>query len=390
MKRYITFLLLLFTILPIKAINVDSLQVSLLTVMPRPNQVYTIYGHSALRISCPREKIDVVYNWGIFDFGNPIVFSYHFLGGKTDYFVGIDSYNHFMYVYSLGNATVEEQILNLSAEEKEELLNILSINMLPENIVYQYSFLFDNCTTRIRDILEKSTGNKLIYPKQQEEVTFRDLIHSCTEPYPWMSFGIDLLIGNGADSLINLRNEMFLPLKLKEALDETYIQNQPIVISSKTVLKSEPSKLKSSSIFDSPLIVGFIILSFYILIAVFGIKKKRMFKGAFSPLFLVVGLGGIIVAFLVFKSELPSVSPNWNLLWVQPLHLFAFIGYFFKKMKSAITLYHGLNLLLLCSLLIAWNWIPQLLNVANIPYILCLALASGFWLFQIKTEKVNE
>ncbi|MDR0865913.1 MAG: DUF4105 domain-containing protein [Candidatus Symbiothrix sp.] len=383
MKRFILFFLLLSALLPVRAWETDSLQVSLLTVMPRPNEVYTIYGHTALRIQDPVQKIDAVFNWGTFDFNTPH-FLYRFVKGETDYFLSVSDYDRFIYVYSLGNADIVEQLLAVSPEGKTEIMNRLSTNLQPENLIYRYNFLFDNCTTRIRDLIEQGSDGRLVYPEQTEIVTFRDLIHSCTNPYPWMTFGIDLLIGSGADSLISVRQELFLPEKLMNAVDKS-----PLIIASNQVLTSLPEPVSEQRFWDSPLKIGFLILLIYITLAAAGIvsrikrsKPFSIFHFPFSILFLIAGLAGCIVAFTTLFSYHPCTSPNWNLLWLHPFHLIAFVGYLFKKSYRFISWYHAVNLVLLSVLLLGGYWIPQQLNPANIPFILCLGLASGcYWVY---------
>ena len=382
-KIYILLLFISFVFPSLKAWNTDSLQISLLTVMPRSNEVYTVYGHTALRIYDPTQNRDLVFNYGMFNFNEPN-FLFRFLKGETDYSLGVESYDNFLYGYYRGNSTVIEQILDISPQGKNDLLQMLSINLMPENLIYRYNFLFDNCTTRIRDIIEKYSGGELIYPEQTQKYTFRELIHSCTNPYPWMTFGIDLLIGSGADSLVNLRQTFFLPLHFKEALDKSYVNNSLIVISSEEVLKSSSDSSSELKFWDSPLKVGFFIFAIYLLIAFLGYIKRRKLKGAFGLLFLIAGLAGILIGFMTLFSYHPCTSSNWNLLWLHPFHLIAFIGYFFKKSYRIISWYHVVNLVLLSVLLIGWYWIPQGLNVANIPYILCLGLASGYWLYRTK------
>jgi hypothetical protein len=392
MKRYVLFFLIALAFQPLKAWNIDGLQISLLTVEPRPNEVYTIYGHTALRIYDPTDGKDSVFNYGTFDTSVPN-FLLNFVLGKTDYFLSVSSYEYFLYYYYRENSTVIEQILDISPVGKAEILQMLSINLLPENRTYRYDFLFDNCTTRIRDIIENYNGGKLIYPKQTKEVTFRDLIHSCTYPYPWMTFGIDLLIGSGADSLISLRQELFLPMRLKEVLDETYVltsenEKHPIVISSENVLTSTSESIVSINFWEQPYFYGWMLCVVFLAIVVIGLLKiKRKQEVAFSLLFLVAGIVGFIVAFITLFSEHPCTSPNWNLLWLHPFHLITFSGYFFKKSYRFITCYHLVNLVLLSGLLIGWNWIPQEFNIANIPFILCLGLASGHWLYITKKQK---
>jgi hypothetical protein len=379
MRHCLIFFLAVCAVLPAKALETENLQVSLLTVMPRPNKVYTIYGHTALRLYDPVQHVNAVFNWGTFDF-RASYFLYRFIKGETDYFLSVTDYESFLYAYSYDNAAVIEQILNITPEGKEALLQILSLNLQPENLVYRYNFLFDNCTTRIRDIIEKCSTDPLVYPEQTEKVTFRELIHSCTAPYPWMTFGIDLLIGNGADSLIQARQELFLPEKLMLAFDKI-----AIVSETEQVLKTVNEPVVKLKFWDSPMIIGFLLFTGYVLIAVWGRLKKRRFKGFFAPLFLVAGAAGCLVCFTTLFSEHPCTSPNWNLLWLHPFHLIAFAGYFRRlRVKSATTKlivgYHTVNLILLSVLLIGWHWIPQTLNPADIPYILCLGLASFFYI----------
>ncbi|HBC37349.1 MAG TPA: hypothetical protein DC016_00535, partial [Porphyromonadaceae bacterium] len=100
---------------------------------------------------------------------------------------------------------VYEQELNLAQPEKQQLWEALYLNHLPENRGYRYNYFYDNCATRPRDMVEKFAGGKIIYPPTKEGQTYRDLLHECLQPYPWNKFGIDLVIGAGADSPIDVR-----------------------------------------------------------------------------------------------------------------------------------------------------------------------------------------
>ncbi|MDR0542881.1 MAG: DUF4105 domain-containing protein [Dysgonamonadaceae bacterium] len=380
MKRCFLLCLLLFPFASLQAYQTDRLQVSLLTVAPRSGHAYTIYGHTALRLYDPSQSIDDVFNWGTFDFDAPH-FLYRFIRGETDYFLSRYSYAQFLYAYQMSNATVMEQILHLSPEGKELLLQKLSLNLQPENRIYRYNFLFDNCTTRVRYLIEQS-GSKLSYPPSTEKTTFRKLIHSCTETYPWMTFGIDLLIGSGADSLISAQQEVFLPVKLAKAVT-------PLVISSEQPLVAVPEPDVRLELWESPLVVACFILFVYLIVAVAGWMKRRPFKGWFAPLFLIAGAAGCLLAFMAAFSCHPCVSQNWNLLWLHPLHFVAFAGYFFKKPFRFVTWYHRVNFVLLCGLLSGWHWLPQRLNPADIPFILCLIVASAAVLFGKKQREAT-
>ena len=382
MKRYFLFLLSCWLFVPAQAYRTDSLQVSLLTVMPRSDYVWTKFGHTALRLYDPSQQIDRVLNWGTFDFEAPH-FIYRYIRGETDYFLSETDYVSFLWDYKRKNTSMVEQILDLSPEGKEILLEKIVTNLQPENRVYRYDFLFDNCTTRVRDLIEQSaTGPD--YPASAEKTTFRKLIHSYTEAYPWLTFGIDLLVGAGADSLISVRQTLFLPVNLKTILDTT-----PIVVSSKQLLTAIPEPDSKLGFWESPLIIGCLILLIYIIIVVRGWRKRRLFKVWFAPLFLVAGAAGCLLAFMVAFSYHPCMRPNWNLLWLHPLQLAGFVGCFFKKPRRWIRRYHVVNLVVLLGAVVGWHWIPQALNGADIPFMLCLGVASWAYLRYYRFKKAR-
>lgn len=387
--RHILILLALVLSVPIvKSQDYGNLRVSLLTVEPRPNEIYTVYGHSALRLQDDSLRMDVVFNWGTFDTTRPF-FIYYFLRGQTDYFLSTHSYDQFFYSYSRGNSTVVEQVLNFSPEEKARLMHILTDNLKEENRNYRYNFLFDNCTTRIRDIIADTYEGKLHYPEQERPLTFRELISSCTHPYPWMEFGINLVIGNGADSLVNLQQEMFLPEHLMNALQESTVRDREtgsrdLVLLKTTVMESDDIEVPDNSFWTSPLFIGILLFLFYLALILIGYKKGKRFSVFFALLFLLASIGGGIVFMLVFFSVHPCVSPNWNLVWLHPLHIIGVIGFFFKKIYPLFYWYHLVNLVLLCLFLLVWFLIPQYLDVANIPYIATLAMISGYSVYRKK------
>lgn len=390
MKRALFLLLTLFTLFQAKSQEYENLQVSLLTVEPRSNAVYTIFGHTALRLYDPTRDIDAVFNWGIFSFNKPN-FLFLFIKGETDYRLGTYSFTDFKFEYSFSGSTVVEQVLNIPEEKKAELIQILSTNLLPENIEYRYNYFFDNCTSRVRDIIEKVCGVEIIYPEQTEPTSFRTLIHECTEPYPWLEFGIDLLIGSGADSLVSYRNELWLPLKLKEAMDNSDAINAegyeyPMVLSSHIIMKVKQDSAIRSPFWTLPVSIGFLIFIIYLGILFAAYKKKRRYRFPFALLFLIAGIGGCIIATTCFFSIHPCTWPNWNILWIHPLHLIGFAGFIPKRVYRWSTWYHGLNFVILSLVLLAWHWIPQGMNIACIPFILSLWAVSGFQVFVVKKK----
>ncbi|MDR1764247.1 MAG: DUF4105 domain-containing protein [Dysgonamonadaceae bacterium] len=395
MKR-LFFFLFISCFFVAKAGNYDNAKVSLLTVMPRSNAVYTVFGHTALRIADPSQGLDIVLNWGTFDFNRPN-FLYHFIKGETDYFLSAASMLDFINAYRRGNSTVVEQEIAIPDSLKLLLINALDENLQPENIEYRYNYFFDNCTLRPRDLVEKYCGGELAYPEQNEELTFRRLVHGLTDAYPWLEFGIDFLIGSGADSLICGRSSQFLPERLMMAFDGATVlsgggSRRPLVISKRTLLEaSQPDGKnvgnKFENILQSPLFVGIILFLIVAVSIIWGlIRKKRLWW--LSILFLITGLGGCLVAFVAFFSVHPCTFPNWNLLWIHPLQLLGFAGFMLKRRSPVFVRYHALNFAVLAVLLLAWHWIPQELNIACIPLIACLLISSAYYLkYYVKQKK---
>jgi len=389
-NRLLFFFLLPITFSSAKSQTYENLQVSLLTVEPRSKAVWTIFGHTALRLYDP-DNIDAVLNWGTFDWEKPN-FILRYIKGETDYFLSESPFRYFILHYSYDGAAVTEQILNIPDDEKGALLKFIQNNLQPENSEYRYNFIFDNCTTRPRDIIERFCGGSMIYAEQTQAVTFRRLIHQNTKPYPWLEFGIDCVIGSGADSLITYRDELFLPERLMQALNHAVIKSaageeQPIVLTSKLLLSSPDSQPARLAFWERPLLIGLLILALYFTFVIVDYLKKYRFRLPYALLFFVAGTGGCVVVLLNFFSLHPCVQSNWNLLWLHPLHFIACIGFFFRKSYCVIRWYHAVNFVLLSSFLLGWFWIPQELNKAFIPFVVCLWIVSGLQAVVLKQRK---
>ena len=221
MKRFFSCIILSFFLLLLpagqaSANNNDSIRLSLLTCAPG-EEIYSLFGHTAIRYENPSQGIDVVFNYGLFSFNTPN-FIFRFSLGETDYQLGATDYERFAAEYAFFGRSVWQQTLNLTDEEKTELIRLLQENYRPENRVYRYNFFYDNCATRPRDKIEESIAGKVIYPAEPQDGshTFRDIVHQYCKGHPWARFGIDLCIGSEADQPITQRQMMFAPFYLME------------------------------------------------------------------------------------------------------------------------------------------------------------------------------
>ena len=208
----------------------EEARISLMTSAPYDEEVFTVYGHAALRIYDPKQNIDYIFNYGIFDFSKPN-FIYRFAKGETDYKLGVADFQDYVIEYQMRGSDITEQVLNLTQEEKEHIWDALLINYRPENRVYRYNFFFDNCATRPAAILEKEINGSVDYQYPYQSQTFRDLINYCTRNHPWLTFGCDLALGSPTDREATQHEMLFLPPYLKEAFSKATItgrDNPPI------------------------------------------------------------------------------------------------------------------------------------------------------------------
>jgi hypothetical protein len=333
-------------------------------------------------------------------------FIVNFVLGKTDYFLSAPSFERFLSHYARDGVGITEQVLDMPDNQKGELINLLKTNLLPENMEYRYNFVFDNCTTRPRDIIEKLCGGMIIDSKPRQPVTFRQLFHQYTKPNPWLTFGIDCVIGSGADSLISLQSELFLPEKLMDALEHWVVKKEEgsgslLVLDTKPILPNKAKQVQLS-FWNTPFAAAIVIFIICLASCLFYLRAKRreegiprqarddrfLFRLLFALLFFFTGVGGCIVFMLNFFSLHPCVQSNWNLLWLHPLHFIAVAGFFFRKSYSWIRWYHAVNFVLLSVLLLGWHWIPQELNKTCIPLILCLWMVSGLQAVVLKQKRI--
>ena len=378
----------------------EKASISLMTCGPWSGAVYAVYGHTALWVRDDSTHIDAVFNYGFFDSSQPN-FIYHFVRGETDYILGVTSFEDFISEYRFKGVAVWEQPLNLSQSEKQALWKALFVNSLPENRGYRYNFLYDNCATRPRDMVEKCIGGKIVYPHTNPDQSYRDLLHECLNPYPWMKFGIDLVIGAPADRKIDERAKMFLPIYLMHAFEGAKVEKNdstvyPLVQETKVMLSPMNNPTNESenhfSLLSDPLYSFLILFAISLGITIFQIKKKslNLLPKIFDTfLFAIAGIGGMIIFFLMFFSVHPATNPNWNFVWMNIFALLFAILFWVKPAEKVVYFYHFINFALLSLFLLFWWLIPQQMPVASIPFSACLWMRSGanVWLKKNRNEK---
>lgn len=297
-------------------------EVYLLTCGPG-TETYSIYGHSALRVIIPAKNSDVVYNWGVFDFSTPH-FAWRFARGRLDYMLGVFPYDSFLQEYRSEKRWVVSQKINLTQDDLGRLFTLISDNLKPENLKYRYDFLYDNCSTRIRDMLEKTLDSALIYPPSEpriKQMTFRELIGIYQRPYPWLDFGIDLVLGSPVDKKATARDMMFLPIELKNKLSEASIFRDkkmiPLIANPVTILDYTEPVMKENFLF-SPF---FIFTVLVVLMVIFtSINRKPLpDKILDTGLLTVFSILALLMLFFNFMTDHLETKRNFNIIWLNPL-----------------------------------------------------------------------
>ena len=363
----------------------DSLQISLLTSSPYEGEVFTVYGHAALRVQDEANKLDIVFNYGIFNFSQPH-FIYRFAKGETDYMLAACRYSDYVIEYQMRGSSVTEQVLDLSHEEAMRIWNALQKNYEPQNRTYRYNFFFDNCATRpIRLIEENVTGN-VSYRWTPPKKTFREMINYCTRNHPWLTFGCDLALGSPTDRLATAHEMMFLPEYMKEAVSTARIVDEegnvrPLV--KDTVILPSDADEELNHVWMTTLLCAFIVCVMTLSLTACEYHGKFYCKWFDGLLFTLAGLAGCILFFLSFLSEHPCTCPNWNLLWLHPLQLCVLPLTLVKKGRKAVFYYHFINFAAVMVILLGWKFIPQQMNNAVIPLIITLGSRSASCLFRV-------
>ena len=385
-KNFILLLFLLWTTFGFsQKIELSPLsEISVLTCGPG-DDLYTAFGHSAFRVQDRTLGIDAVYNYGTFDF-NPPWFYLDFTQGNLIYSLGKQHMDRFLAEYKYYNRWVNENTLNLSLEERNKLFQFLEHNYLPENRDYRYDFFYDNCATKIWDVLKENYGTQLTFDPNYipEQYTFRELIHQNLEFNSWAAFGIDMALGSVIDEKATPKEHMYLPAYVMRQLTHATMSGKPLSAKTTSVFKSA-EKNKDSNFFATPLFWLTAVLILGSFITFNDIKKQRRTKWLDFSLFFITGLAGLQLFHLWFLTEHTTTVGNFNLLWVFPLNLVvAFFMISKKTFPVWISKYLLLLLLLLGATILVWLLKIQVFSTMIIPLLILLTIR---YLYLIQLSK---
>ena len=307
---------------------------SVLTCYPG-DEAYSLYGHTGLRY-CDEEKgLDIVFNYGYFDFDAPH-FIWRFVRGETDYMVGAVSYDVFCREYMNRGSLIVGDVLELTPEQENELFELLRENCRPENRVYRYNYFYNNCTTKIRDLVERVTGG-VEYDAAPGYATFRDALNDLLENHPWYAFGINLMLGADIDRPASVRDLQFVPMNYMENLSKAYVtgengeRDRLSTVRNMTIPETEDSPAVHSNF--TPFNVALLLLLATFVVMLCEVRKIKSFW-AFDVLIMSMqGLAGCVLLFMALFSQHPAVGNNWLLILLNPLALVLIPVYVYRMRK---------------------------------------------------------
>lgn len=355
----------------------EDAEISILTIGPGDN-LYDKFGHSAFRVKDPVNNLDRAYNYGVYDFDTPNFYT-KFARGKLLYKLAVSHYEPFLNSYIAQDRWVEEQLLNLTYSENQALFNFLQNNAKPENQYYKYDFFFDNCATKIRDVLVEVLGDKLEYKADLavEGYTFRELIQKNVHNNSWGSLGMDVAIGAVVDRKATSWEYQFLPEYIYKAAAGAKISSPSgttdLVKETRMIYDTE-ERHGGGNFFLSPLFIFGILGLMLVFVTFKNYKNQQRSRFLDLVIFLVTGVIGIILALLWFATDHSTTANNYNLLWAFPFSIFFFLLIGKRTPKRWLQRYIFFLILLLVLLTFHWITGVQKFAIGFIPLFIGLAV----------------
>lgn len=324
------------------------------------NETYSYFGHTAIRVADPGNNIDIVYNYGNFDFRTPN-FVAKFAKGDLQYFVSVRSFSDFINDYTTEKRSVFEQELLISQDSKQKLFDNLNATLAPENRYYTYKFIDKNCTSMVADIINKSLDGEVTTKKGDTDQTYRSILFPYFNGHFYDQLGTSIIFGTKVDQP---GTKIFLPFELKNSLEKTNFQNQPLVAKTKTLLTFEKETPGSwwNNVYTYLIILGFVVLA-----------HNKIVDKIYLLILSFIGIFFVAVGFYSLHQEL---AMNYNVLLFSPLLL---VLIFFSLIKNKRWTYRFAVLHLLFLIF----YTIFLINKAHFLIVLPMIITSGFVLVRV-------
>ena len=370
------FLLSYFTALTqINTLAKDA-EISIITIGPG-KQLYDSFGHNAIRVSDPSNGKDLAFNYGTFDFNTPN-FYIKFGQGKLPYALSVSTYDGFLRNYIAEKRWIKQQKLDVTYGEKIAIFEFLLNNAQPSNREYQYDFFFDNCATRIRDVLAVNLGSKLSYKPEQYAASlysFRELIQQRLHWNSWGSLGIDIALGAVIDRTANPWEHQFLPDYVFESLKSATITRNnktSALIKKETTINNPGPMARNSAFLLSPFFVFLVLAIGIVYRTLRDSKQQKRSRWLDTVLFFVTGIVGVLLLVLWLATDHTATVTNYNILWAFPLNLIFCTLVSKKAPKKWLINYVSFLIILLTLLVVHWFTGVQVFAPALLPLVIAL------------------
>jgi len=353
--------------------NIQAVRISIITCEPG-EELYASFGHTAIRVVDSLQHLDLVYNYGTFDFNTPN-FYVKFARGQLNYVLSRGLFQNFMLLYQFENRGVTEQVLDLTENEAKSIFNFLENNYLPENRYYLYDFFLDNCATRVRDVFTNALGTNLLFDNSNEKQhkTFRDAIEPYLENSSWSKLGIYLAVGYPSDRIMKSAEYQFLPDSLfSQFAKAKFASTGKLIVKETNKLFISEKKENSFNLFLSTKFIFTIILIVCILLMLLEKKYKINIRWFDFLLFFIIGLVGTILFLLWTATDHKATINNFNLIWAVPTHLFAAILLLKKSKPLWLEKYFLICAIINSLLIICWKFSPQVFDNSLLLLILVM------------------
>ncbi len=348
----------------------EQAEISVITCGPGQEAVFTAFGHSAFRVYDPVNGINAAFNYGVFDFDQPN-FYLNFARGHNRYRLAVQDFERFEYVYQYYNRYVHEQVLNLTLEQKQELFDYLIWNAQPENQFYFYDYFYDNCATKLPEIVQKVFGVSVVFDGSYitKPLSIRALTDLYLKYQPWGDLGIDLCLGLPMDKIATPYEHMFLPDYVEYGFDHATINGKPLVKQKVIRYEARPETF-SNGIFQ-PLYVFSLFAVITLALTLYDFKRRKTSNWFDALLFGAIGLIGVLLFLLWVATDHRAAANNLNVLWALPTH-FASAFLVFKP-REWVKKYFLIVLITNSLLLVSWAWLPQTLHFSLVPIVIALS-----------------
>ena len=378
------------------SINAPTPRISLITCHAG-SVMYELCGHTAIRVQIDNQ--DMAVNYGLFEF-QAENFALKFLKGETDYRVGAYPFNLFLEHYLKENRRIVEQELNLTPQQAWRFVELLNINLLPENCVYRYNYVKNNCATKPIVLFEQVVNDTISFNEPNiegaENWTYRDEMRHFHHNYLWYQLGIDLALGSGIDYTLPTREKMFAPEALESMMRGATITDSvgnkiPVVTKETVIYEGSPAPLPLTPFLLSPIFIFSIVLALAIVFTINDIKKKQISRWFDSTIYGIYSIASLFICFLVFISVNEATSPNGIILLFSPLCFIPAICVWIKNLSKVVYYFHVINIVALTLLLGILVSGIQVTNIAVAPLMLISLVRSVSYIYinRCNTKKIK-